>query len=185
MLLPEERKITVEFHYPPVVYTLLVNKGETDKALSDLQAFARSNNKKILEMANALSKLDPRARSKLDFKDVKNCRMPDWFYKARKLLAVPDVIALILYFTGRPLSMREITVVFNNEARKIDLRNVSKYLTSKGKELYGYTSYFDEMEQYGLNDFGKVWVETELIPSLKADAKKKKTMGPKSAKKSK
>jgi hypothetical protein len=171
--LSEEQKITVEIHYPPVVYKIDVKKGEADKALGQLQAFARNHNKKILEAAGVISKLDPKARSKLLSKKVKTCRMPDWFYKAKKSLAVPDIIALILYFVGEPLTVREVTDIFNNEARSIDLRNVSKYLTSKDKELYGYTSYDEELERYSVNDYGNKWIEGELIPSIRLSLKTK------------
>jgi len=139
--LPDERTFTIEFHQDPIVYKLDVGKKSVDKALNELKIFVKNNNIKVLEAAAAISAFDPKARLKLLAQETKTCRMPDWFYKTKSKIAVPDTIALILYFAGKPLSMREITNIFNTEARAIDLRNISKYLTSKGKELYGYTTY--------------------------------------------
>jgi hypothetical protein len=55
----------------------------------------------------------------------------------------------------------------NMQFKKIDLRNVSKYLTSRTSDLYGYTLYDDNTSTYSISVYGKRWLETELINTIK------------------
>jgi hypothetical protein len=66
-----------------------------------------------------------------------------------------------------------LTEVINKEWRKIDLRNISKHLTSKGKSLCGYTICDNETQTYILSAYGKKWAEEELIPTAKKINKEK------------
>ena len=165
-------KITIEIHSPPIVYKIDVDDRETRKAIKKLSTFAKNNNKSILEIARVIAKLDPKAKQKYFSGESISCRLPGWFYKIRPDTA--DAIALIMYFTGKPLTMGELTSIINRELKKIDLRNVSKHLTSKGKGLYGYTTYDEGTERYALNDYGKKWIENELLPKLEQKSSQNK-----------
>ena len=60
----------------------------------------------------------------------------------------------------------------NNEVKRIDLRNVSKHLTSRGKSLYGYTKYDEDTKAYTLNEYGRRWIEQSLIKDLEFKSKR-------------
>lgn len=60
-----------------------------------------------------------------------------------------------------------MTDVINKEWRKIDLRNISKHLTSKVKSLCGYTICDNDIQTYTLSAYGKKWAEEEMIPTAK------------------
>jgi hypothetical protein len=123
------------------------------------------NGNQIHQLAIDISKSHLETKENLASEKLVQFRAPTWFNKIK--LDAPQAIALILYFVGKPLTSRQITHVMNAQLKKIDLRNVSKYLTSRTSELYGYTLYDEKTSSYSLSDYGKKWLETELLNTLK------------------
>jgi hypothetical protein len=175
--LTEESKLTVHVGDPCVTYSLVVDQKNFRKDYERLRSFVMNNDSQIHRLAMDISKSHRKMEERLISERQVQCRVPPWFNKTN--LDVPDAIALILYFVGKPLTTRQITQVMNMQFKKIDLRNVSKYLTSRTSDLYGYTLYDDNTSTYSISVYGKRWLETELINTIenriqdKAKGKKK------------
>ena len=173
----EESKLTVHVGDPCVTYSLVVDQKNFRKDYERLRSFVMNNDSQIHRLAMDISKSHRKMEERLISERQVQCRVPPWFNKTN--LDVPDAIALILYFVGKPLTTRQITQVMNMQFKKIDLRNVSKYLTSRTSDLYGYTLYDDNTSTYSISVYGKRWLETELINTIenriqdKAKGKKK------------
>jgi hypothetical protein len=176
-ILTEESKLTVHVGDPYVTYSLVVDQKNFRKDYERLRSFVMNNDSQIHRLAMDISKSHRKMEERLISERQVQCRVPPWFNKTN--LDVPDAIALILYFVGKPLTTRQITQVMNMQFKKIDLRNVSKYLTSRTSDLYGYTLYDDNTSTYSISVYGKRWLETELINTIenriqdKAKGKKK------------
>jgi hypothetical protein len=164
-ILTEESKLTVHVGDPYVTYSLVVDQKNFRKDYERLHSFVMNNDSQIHRLAMDISKSHRKMEERLISEKQVQCRVPPWFNKTN--LDVPDAIALILYFVGKPLTTRQITQVMNMQFRKIDLRNVSKYLTSRTSDLYGYTLYDDNTSTYSFSVYGKRWLETELINTIK------------------
>lgn len=163
-ILTEESKLTVHVD-PYVTYSLAVDQKNFRKDYERLRSFVMNNDSQIHRLAMDISKSHRKMEERLISEKQVQCRVPPWFNKTN--LDVPDAIALILYFVGKPLTTRQITQVMNMQFKKIDLRNVSKYLTSRTSDLYGYTLYDDNTSTYSISIYGKRWLETELINTIK------------------
>lgn len=161
----EESKLTVHVGDPYVTYSLVVDQKNFRKDYERLHSFVMNNDSQIHRLAMDISKSHRKMEERLISEKQVQCRVPPWFNKTN--LDVPDAIALILYFVGKPLTTRQITQVMNMQFKKIDLRNVSKYLTSRTSDLYGYTLYDDNTSTYSISVYGKRWLETELINTIK------------------
>jgi hypothetical protein len=164
-ILTEESKLTVHVGDPYVTYNLAVDQKNFRKDYERLRSFVMNNDSQIHRLAMDISKSHRKMEERLISEKQVQCRVPPWFNKTN--LDVPDAIALILYFVGKPLTTRQITQVMNMQFKKIDLRNVSKYLTSRTSDLYGYTLYDDNTSTYSISVYGKRWLETELINTIK------------------
>jgi hypothetical protein len=164
-ILTEESKLTVHVGDPYVTYSLVVDQKNFRKDYERLHSFVMNNDSQIHRLAMDISKSHRKMEERLISEKQVQCRVPPWFNKTN--LDVPDAIALILYFVGKPLTTRQITQVMNMQFKKIDLRNVSKYLTSRTSDLYGYTLYDDNTSTYSISVYGKRWLETELINTIK------------------
>jgi hypothetical protein len=164
-ILTEESKLTVHVGDPYVTYSLAVDQKNFRKDYERLRSFVMNNDSQIHRLAMDISKSHRKMEERLISEKQVQCRVPPWFNKTN--LDVPDAIALILYFVGKPLTTRQITQVMNMQFKKIDLRNVSKYLTSRTSDLYGYTLYDDNTSTYSISVYGKSWLETELINTIK------------------
>jgi hypothetical protein len=164
-ILTEESKLTVHVGDPYVTYSLAVDQKNFRKDYERLRSFVMNNDSQIHRLAMDISKSHRKMEERLISEKQVQCRVPPWFNKTN--LDVPDAIALILYFVGKPLTTRQITQVMNMQFKKIDLRNVSKYLTSRTSDLYGYTLYDDNTSTYSISVYGKRWLETELINTIK------------------
>jgi hypothetical protein len=164
-ILTEESKLTVHVGDPYVTYSLAVDQKNFRKDYERLRSFVMNNDSQIHRLAMDISKSHRKMEERLISEKQVQCRVPPWFNKTN--LDVPDAIALILYFVGKPLTTRQITQVMNMQFKKIDLRNVSKYLTSRTSDLYGYTLYDDNTSTYSISIYGKRWLETELINTIK------------------
>ena len=164
-ILTEESKLTVHVGDPYVTYSLAVDQKNFRKDYERLRSFVMNNDSHIHRLAMDISKSHRKMEERLISEKQVQCRVPPWFNKTN--LDVPDAIALILYFVGKPLTTRQITQVMNMQFKKIDLRNVSKYLTSRTSDLYGYTLYDDNTSTYSISVYGKSWLETELINTIK------------------
>jgi hypothetical protein len=164
-ILTEESKLTVHVGDPYVTYSLAVDQKNFRKDYERLRSFVMNNDSQIHRLAMDISKSHRKMEERLISEKQVQCRVPPWFNKTN--LDVPDAIALILYFVGKPLTTRQITQVMNMQCKKIDLRNVSKYLTSRTSDLYGYTLYDDNTSTYSISIYGKRWLETELINTIK------------------
>jgi len=164
-ILTEESKLTVHLGDPYVTYSLAVDQKNFRKDYERLRSFVMNNDSHIHRLAMDISKSHRKMEERLISEKQVQCRVPPWFNKTN--LDVPDAIALILYFVGKPLTTRQITQVMNMQFKKIDLRNVSKYLTSRTSDLYGYTLYDDNTSTYSISVYGKSWLETELINTIK------------------
>jgi len=164
-ILTEESKLTVHVGDPCVTYSLVVDQKNFRKDYERLRSFVMNNDSQIHRLAMDISKSHRKMEERLISEKQVQCRVPPWFNKTN--LDVPDAIALILYFVGKPLTTRQITQVMNMQFKKIDLRNVSKYLTSRTSDLYGYTLYDDNTSTYSISVYGKRWLETELINTIK------------------
>ena len=116
-------------------------------------------------------KLYKKTTSKRLVKEPIDCRLPEWFYEGK--LANSQAIALLFYFIDKPLTTTGLTEVINKEWRKIDLRNISKHLTSKGKSQCGYTICDNDTQTYTLSAYGKKWAEEEMIPTANKINKEK------------
>jgi hypothetical protein len=164
-ILTEESKLTVHVGDPYVTYSLAVDQKNFRKDYERLRSFVMNNDSQIHRLAMDISKSHRKMEERLISEKQVQCRVPPWFNKTN--LDVPDAIALILYFVGKPLTTRQITQVMNMQFKKIDLRNVSKYLTSRTSDLYGYTLYDDNTSTYSISIYGKRWLETKLINTIK------------------
>jgi hypothetical protein len=164
-ILTEESKLTVHVGDPYVTYNLAVDQKNFRKDYERLRSFVMNNDSQIHRLAMDISKSHRKMEERLISEKQVQCRVPPWFNKTN--LDVPDAIALILYFVGKPLTTRQITQVMNMQFKKIELRNVSKYLTSRTSDLYGYTLYDDNTSTYSISVYGKRWLETELINTIK------------------
>lgn len=164
-ILTEESKLTVHIGDPYITYSLVVDQKNFRKDYERLHSFVMNNDSQIHRLAMDISKSHRKMGERLISEKQVQCRVPPWFNKTN--LDVPDAIALILYFVGKPLTTRQITQVMNMQFKKIDLRNVSKYLTSRTSDLYGYTLYDDNTSTYSISVYGKRWLETELINTIK------------------
>ena len=170
MLSEPRSRTTIELHLPPITYRIEADNDSLLKHLQKLLSFAKKNDDTISAAAEELLKLHKKTLSKRMVKEPIDCRLPEWFYEAK--LANSQAIALFLYFIDKPLTTTKLTEVINKEWKKIDLRNISKHLTSKGKSLYGYTICDHDTQTYALSAYGKKWVEEELIPTVKKSIKK-------------
>jgi hypothetical protein len=164
-ILTEESKLTVHVGDPYVTYSLAVDQKNFRKDYERLRSFVMNNDSQIHRLAMDISKSHRKMEERLISEKQVQCRVPPWFNKTN--LDVPDAIALILYFVGKPLTTRQITQVMNMQFKKIDLRNVSKYLISRTSDFYGYTLYDDNTSTYSISIYGKRWLETELINTIK------------------
>jgi predicted Zn-ribbon and HTH transcriptional regulator len=158
-------KATIEIHVTPITYRIEADNNSLQEDLHELLSFIKKNDDKISAEVEELMKIRKKAFSRRILKEPIDCRLPEWFYEAK--LGDREAIALFLYFVDKPLTTAKLTEVINKEWKKIDLRNISKHLTSRGKSLYGYTAYDNDTQTYTLSAYGKKWVEEELIPTVK------------------
>jgi hypothetical protein len=163
-------RTTIELHIPPITYRIEADSDNLERQLQKVLYFAKRNDDRILAEIEELQKQHKKTILKRLVKEPIDCRLPEWFHEAK--LANNQAIALFLYFIDKPLTTTKLTEVINKEWRKIDLRNISKHLTSKGKSLYGYTICDNDTQTYTLSAYGKKWVEEELIPTVKKSIKK-------------
>lgn len=170
MLSESQSRTTIELHIAPVTYRIEADNDSLEEHLQKVLSFARKNDDKLSAEVEELLKLRKKTNSKRMVKEPIDCRLPEWFYQAK--LANSQAIALFLYFIDKPLTTTKLTEVINKEWKKIDLRNISKHLTSKGRSLYGYTICDNDTQTYTLSAYGKKWVEEELIPTVKKSIKK-------------
>jgi hypothetical protein len=126
---------------------------------------------KKFQEVEELMKLHKNTTSKSLVKEPIDCRLSEWFYEGK--LANSQAIALLFYFIDKPLTATRLTEVINKEWRKIDLRNISKHLTLKGKSLCDYTICDNDTQTYILSAYGKKWAEEELIPTANKINKEK------------
>lgn len=96
-----------------------------------------------------------------------NYKFPDWFYSSEPTVA--HAVALLLHELKVSLSSGQIAKIISKAWKDIDLRNVSKVLTTRGKWLYVYVQK-DNDGKYNLNDKGRTWVEKEVIPLYKPES---------------
>jgi hypothetical protein len=154
-----------------LTYRIEADNDSLEKYLQKVLSFAKKNDEKISTEVEELMKLHKKTTSKRLVKEPIDCRLPEWFYEAK--LANGQAIALLVYFIDKLLTTTRLTEVINKEWRKIDLRNISKHLTSKGKSLCGYTICDNDTQTYTLSAYGKKWAEEELIPTAKKSNKEK------------
>jgi hypothetical protein len=171
--LSENSNFTISVSDTYVTYSLAVNQKNFRKELKHLRSFVAKNGNQIHQLAIEISRSHPETKEKVAFEKSVQFRAPTWFNKID--LDVPQAIALILYLVGKPLTSKQITQVMNTQLKKIDLRNVSKHLTSKTSELYGYTVYDEKTSGYSLSDYGKKWLETDLLNTVKDRVQNKST----------
>jgi hypothetical protein len=148
-----------------MTYSISVNQKNINNEFKHLRSFIKNNGSKLHELASEILEIYRKTEDKHVLEKPIQCRVPKWFRPDN--VDVSDAIALILYFVGKPLTTRQITQVMNTQFSKIDLRNVSKHITSKTSDLYGYTVYDDNMSTYDLSNYGKKWVESELLNIIK------------------
>jgi hypothetical protein len=156
-----------------LTYRIEADNDSLEKYLQKVLSFAKKNDEKISTEVEELMKLHKKTTSKRLAKEPIDYRLPEWFYEGK--LANSQAIALLVYFIDKPLTTTRLTEVINKEWRKIDLRNISKHLTSKGKSLCGYTICDNDTQTYTtytLSAYGKKWAEEELIPTAKKSNKK-------------
>ena len=107
----------------------------------------------------------PTRQRKAEQKDIgANYKFPDWFYSSEP--TVSHAVAILLHELKVSLSSGSIAKIISKAWKDIDLRNVSKVLTTRGKWLYVYVEK-DGDGRYKLNDRGTSWVEMEVIPLYK------------------
>jgi len=86
---------------------------------------------------------------------------------AFKILGFPEAIALLMYEIDLPLMPARISFLINRGFKHIDPKNISSCLTNKTR--YKLPKYvIRESAGWRLTGSGRVWVENEIIPSLKA-----------------
>lgn len=163
--LREESKFTILIGSPYATYSVAVNQENFVDEFKRLRLFMRNNGKKVQELAREILEIHRKTDEKQVLKKPIHCRVPKWFHPDN--VDVAGAIALILYFVDNPLTTRQITQVMNEQFKKIDLRNVSKPLTSKTSDLYAYTTYDHNTSTYSLSNYGKQWLETELLSTIK------------------
>lgn len=165
-----ESEIEIEIDLAPIRYKIKLDDANNfDKEMKKLKSFIDDNDVKLQQVASEALEARRKRAAKLLSQGPVECKLPDWFYKADKI-SVPGAMALFLYFADRPLNMKQLTDLVNKElkgGKKRDLRNISRHITSKGWALYGLTTYDKATQTYALNEYGRKWVENELIPSLK------------------
>jgi|GEM_PF-4083267 len=165
-----DSEIEVELDLPPLRYKIaLEDPKKADKAIQKLKSFIRDNDPKLLAAATEAIETRQKNSSKLSGDQSIAVRLPGQFYSSDFSLA--ESMAVLMYFAEKPMNTRRMTDLINREVpgKKKDLRNISKQLTSKGRSLYGHTVYDPATQTYALNEYGKRWVETELLtPKAKA-----------------
>jgi hypothetical protein len=171
--LDEKPKIHLRLGDAPAIYNLEVDEINGKKQIERLRSFVRNNNDHILKLATDISINNKQFVDNIDSDKIIRCRLPRWFNKTN--LKVAEAIALILYFAGKGLTMKQITSIMNSDYNKIDLKNVSKHLTSKNSDLYGYTTYDEDSRKYDLNYYGKRWIETQLLERKKQSVQRRIT----------
>lgn len=167
-----ESEIEIEIDLAPIRYKIEVeDASKADRAISKLKSFIAANDEKLQQTAAKALETRRKNDAKLAALEPIECRLPGWFYRSD--LSLPEAMALLMYFVDKPQNTRQLTNLVNRElkGKKKDLRNVSKHLTSKGKSLYGHTDYDRVTQTYALNEYGKKWVEDNLMPDLKAAQK--------------
>jgi hypothetical protein len=163
--LREKSEFMVHIDTPSVTYSVAVNQENYVDEFKHLRFFIKSNGDKLHELASEILEIHRKTESKSVLRKPIQCRFPKWFRPDN--VETSDAIALILYFVGKPLTTGQVSNVMNTQFKRIDLRNVSKHLTSKTSDLYGYTLYDDDTSTYELSNLGKNWVETELLDTIK------------------
>jgi hypothetical protein len=154
-----------------VSYNLSVDEKNFRTAFKRFSTFILKNDSQMHRLAMEINKSHQKNKVRIEQNRPVRCRVPVWFNKVS--LNVPDAIALVLYFAHKPLTTGQITQVMNLHFGKIDLRNISKHLTSRTSDLYGFTLYDDNTSTYELSNFGKNWVEKELLDTIKKSPKMK------------
>jgi hypothetical protein len=69
---------------------------------------------------------------------------------------------------GGRVSSRTITEIITKGWRKVELKNISKQLTSRGRTLYSYIRKDAKTKGYYFTAEGKKWFETTIIPDTNA-----------------
>lgn len=158
----------IEIDLAPIHYKVELDDPKNfDKEMRKLKSFIENNDENLQQIASEALEARRKNDAKVSANRPIECRLPGWFYSSG--FSLPEYIALLMYFVDKPLNTRQLTDLVNREVpgKKKDLRNVSKHLTSKGKSLYGHTVYDRITQTYALNEYGKKWIENDLMPSLK------------------
>ncbi|MGA1974109.1 MAG: hypothetical protein ABSG92_00525 [Conexivisphaerales archaeon] len=87
---------------------------------------------------------------------------------AVRKLSFQEAIGLLLYEIGEPIGPNQVDRLINRGFRRIKINNTYACFTVKSRyKLPNYV--IREPTGYRLTGPGKVWVENEIIPSLKAE----------------
>jgi len=65
-----------------------------------------------------------------------------------------------------PLTSGQIAKIITKAWKHIDLKNVSKLLTTRGKYLFPYVYRDEKSKGITFTDAGRKWYERELLPKL-------------------
>jgi hypothetical protein len=167
--LNQKSKTIIHLGEYPIVFDIeLADDKHLKRELNNIKTLLINNNEQIIAVCTEMFRSKERIEHTLHGK--KSIRLPEWMSKVK--IDVVDLIALVLYFGDRSFTVKKITEILNT-FRKIDLRNVSKQLTSKNSNLFGYTFYDDNTRTYGLNIHGKNWVERDLMNKVKRSSQTK------------
>lgn len=164
-----EPKITIELHKHGAVFKIEGrDEAELDKALAKAIAFAKRNEKRLKSFSidsNALHEMASR-RSEDESSEVTDFAFADWF--PYDTASVSDAVATVLYEMKTPLTTGQIAKILTKAWKPMDVRNVSKIVTMKGRYLAPYIYRSEDGKGIQLTAAGRKWVETEILPKLKS-----------------
>jgi hypothetical protein len=108
--------------------------------LSEVTSFIKQNQEQLLGFDSQELDSDTQSRQiQIDRKKQQRTlefRFPSWFIRRKS--TIPHAIGVILYNMEYPVSSNDITKIITKEWKPVSLRNISKYLTSKGGQPYSY-----------------------------------------------
>jgi hypothetical protein len=163
-------EITLELKWKNIVFRIRTHKDivSLEKGLDDVIAFVNHQNKKLLKFSDIETSAN--IQTKKTGTEEENValkfRLPAWFYDTNPTLLT--AIGLILYDMNEPVSSRTITEIITKGWRKVELKNISKQLTSRGRTLYSYIRKDAKTKGYYFTAEGKKWFETTIIPDTNA-----------------
>jgi transposase-like protein len=77
-----------------------------------------------------------------------------------------DAIATLLYDTNESFTTNEIAIMLTKVWKSIDVRNISREVTSEGKDLLPYVRKEDDSNRIYLTASGREWYAKILLPRL-------------------